>query len=189
MVGRLLRCGHNGCWRASGFEHHLLPSFPYSCQPSCVDVCVSHTRVCLSLCVYPARSDVLFCHRPDPDTPIEETVRTMNWVIDQGWAFYWGTSEWSAAQLEEVRAWCAGGGVAWLARACAVLSKCWLLPRPHSSAVTATICIMHMCVCVCLSYVCMWMLCYVCVFARPPLLAAPAGLVCCREAQPDWALV
>lgn len=45
--------------------------------------------------------DVLFCHRPDPDTPIEETVRAMNWVVNQGWAFYWGTSEWSREQLEE----------------------------------------------------------------------------------------
>jgi len=45
--------------------------------------------------------DLIFCHRPDPDTPIEETVRAMNWVIDQGWAFYWGTSEWSAEQLTE----------------------------------------------------------------------------------------
>lgn len=45
--------------------------------------------------------DLLYCHRPDPETPIEETVRAMNWVIDQGWAFYWGTSEWSAEQIEE----------------------------------------------------------------------------------------
>jgi len=45
--------------------------------------------------------DILFCHRPDKFTPIEETVRAMNWVIDQGYAFYWGTSEWSAAQIME----------------------------------------------------------------------------------------
>ncbi|PRW44395.1 putative voltage-gated potassium channel subunit beta [Chlorella sorokiniana] len=45
--------------------------------------------------------DLLFCHRPDPETPIEETVRAMNWCIDQGYAFYWGTSEWSAEQIEE----------------------------------------------------------------------------------------
>lgn len=45
--------------------------------------------------------DLLFCHRPDPETPIEETVRAMNWVINQGWALYWGTSEWSAAQIQE----------------------------------------------------------------------------------------
>jgi len=37
--------------------------------------------------------DLVFCHRPDPKTPIEETVRAMNWVIEKGWAFYWGTSE------------------------------------------------------------------------------------------------
>jgi len=45
--------------------------------------------------------DLLFCHRPDPTTPIEETVRAMNHVIDQGKAFYWGTSEWSAQQIIE----------------------------------------------------------------------------------------
>ena len=45
--------------------------------------------------------DLLFCHRPDPDTPIEETVRAMNYLIDHGYTFYWGTSEWSAAELQE----------------------------------------------------------------------------------------
>lgn len=45
--------------------------------------------------------DLLFCHRPDPHTPIEETVRAMNHVIDRGYAFYWGTSEWSADQIRE----------------------------------------------------------------------------------------
>eukprot|EP01025_Chloroclados_australasicus_P008658 TRINITY_DN1313_c0_g1_i1.p1 TRINITY_DN1313_c0_g1~~TRINITY_DN1313_c0_g1_i1.p1 ORF type:complete len:332 (-),score=41.51 TRINITY_DN1313_c0_g1_i1:255-1250(-) len=45
--------------------------------------------------------DLLFCHRPDESTPIEETVRAMNYVIDQGWAFYWGTSEWSAQQITQ----------------------------------------------------------------------------------------
>jgi len=48
--------------------------------------------------------DLLFCHRPDIYTPIEETVRAMNFIINQGWAFYWGTSEWSAAQIMEAHA-------------------------------------------------------------------------------------
>ncbi len=39
--------------------------------------------------------DLIFCHRPDLYTPIEETVRAMNHVINQGKAFYWGTSEWT----------------------------------------------------------------------------------------------
>jgi len=43
--------------------------------------------------------DIVFCHRPDPDTPMEETVRAMNWIIEKGWTFYWGTSEWSAEQI------------------------------------------------------------------------------------------
>lgn len=45
--------------------------------------------------------DVIFAHRPDPTTPIEETVRAFNYVIEKGWAFYWATSEWSALEIEE----------------------------------------------------------------------------------------
>jgi voltage-dependent potassium channel beta subunit len=45
--------------------------------------------------------DLIFCHRPDKHTPIEETVWAMNQVINQGKAFYWGTSEWSAQQIME----------------------------------------------------------------------------------------
>lgn len=44
--------------------------------------------------------DLLFCHRPDPNTPIEETVLAMDYLVRQGHALYWGTSEWSAAQIE-----------------------------------------------------------------------------------------
>ncbi len=43
--------------------------------------------------------DLVFCHRPDPETPIEETVRAMDIIVRQGKAFYWGTSEWSAADI------------------------------------------------------------------------------------------
>jgi len=45
--------------------------------------------------------DLIFCHRPDKLTPIEETVRAMDYLISQGKAFYWGTSEWSARQIAE----------------------------------------------------------------------------------------
>lgn len=48
--------------------------------------------------------DLIFCHRPDPQTPIEETVRAMNQVISSGKAFYWGTSEWSAQEITEAHA-------------------------------------------------------------------------------------
>ncbi|MBI5433645.1 MAG: aldo/keto reductase [Planctomycetes bacterium] len=44
--------------------------------------------------------DLLYCHRPDPETPIDETVRAMDFLIRAGHAFYWGTSEWSAAEIE-----------------------------------------------------------------------------------------
>jgi voltage-dependent potassium channel beta subunit len=45
--------------------------------------------------------DLYFCHRPDPNTPIEETVRAMHTLIMQGKVLYWGTSEWSAEQIME----------------------------------------------------------------------------------------
>ena len=45
--------------------------------------------------------DLLFCHRPDPETPIEETVWAMSDIVSAGKALYWGTSEWSA---DEIRA-------------------------------------------------------------------------------------
>ena len=43
--------------------------------------------------------DLVFCHRADPDTPIEETVWAMHDMIRSGKALYWGTSEWSAAEI------------------------------------------------------------------------------------------
>jgi len=45
--------------------------------------------------------DLVFCHRPDPNTPIEETVWAMHDIVERGKALYWGTSEWSA---DEIRA-------------------------------------------------------------------------------------
>ena len=43
--------------------------------------------------------DLVFCHRPDYHTPVEETVWAMNDLIRRGKAFYWGTSEWSAQEI------------------------------------------------------------------------------------------
>ena len=43
--------------------------------------------------------DLLYCHRPDRETPIEETVRAMNYLINAGKAFYWGTSEWNTEEI------------------------------------------------------------------------------------------
>jgi len=45
--------------------------------------------------------DLIYAHRPDPQTPIEETVRAMNDIIEKGQALYWGTSEWSAAEISK----------------------------------------------------------------------------------------
>jgi len=45
--------------------------------------------------------DLYFCHRPDLETPVEETVRAMSDLVRQGKVLYWGTSEWSAQQIQE----------------------------------------------------------------------------------------
>lgn len=45
--------------------------------------------------------DIYFCHRPDKTVPIEEVVRTMNTLIEQGKVLYWGTSEWSGVEIME----------------------------------------------------------------------------------------
>lgn len=50
--------------------------------------------------------DLLFCHRPDPATPILETVRAMHDLITQGKVLYWGTSEWSADEIRQALALC-----------------------------------------------------------------------------------
>lgn len=43
--------------------------------------------------------DLVYAHRPDYDTPVEETCRAMNWLIENNRTFYWGTSEWPADRL------------------------------------------------------------------------------------------
>ena len=44
--------------------------------------------------------DIVYCHRPDPDTPLEETVWARHDMIERGRALYWGTSEWSATEIQ-----------------------------------------------------------------------------------------
>ncbi len=55
--------------------------------------------------------DLYFCHRFDPDTPIDETVQAMHDLVRQGKVLYWGTSEWTAAQIEQANAAAAEGGL------------------------------------------------------------------------------
>ena len=45
--------------------------------------------------------DLVFCHRPDPNTPVEETVWAMHDMVERGKALYWGTSEWPASAIRE----------------------------------------------------------------------------------------
>jgi voltage-dependent potassium channel beta subunit len=56
--------------------------------------------------------DLYFCHRPDLDTPIEETVRAMNDLITQGKVLYWGTSEWRADEIAEAHGIARANGLA-----------------------------------------------------------------------------
>jgi voltage-dependent potassium channel beta subunit len=56
--------------------------------------------------------DLYFCHRPDPETPIAETVAAMDVLVRQGKVLYWGTSEWSAAQIREAHKVARGNGMA-----------------------------------------------------------------------------
>jgi len=64
--------------------------------------------------------DILFAHRPDPNTPIEETVRAMDVLVRQGKVFYWGTSEWSAEQISEALR---------IARECGAVAPCVEQPQ------------------------------------------------------------
>lgn len=54
--------------------------------------------------------DIYFCHRYDPETPVEETVRTMDDLIHHGKILYWGTSEWTSEQIQEAIDICNKGG-------------------------------------------------------------------------------
>lgn len=50
--------------------------------------------------------DIYFCHRADPETPLEETARAMDDLVHQGKILYWGTSEWSGEQLAQIHRLC-----------------------------------------------------------------------------------
>jgi voltage-dependent potassium channel beta subunit len=56
--------------------------------------------------------DLAFCHRPDPDTPIEETVFAWDTLVRQGKVFYWGTSEWPAEAIFAAHAFARDNGLA-----------------------------------------------------------------------------
>ena len=45
--------------------------------------------------------DIIYAHRPDPATPLEETLRAFSWLIENNIALYWGTSEWDADVIAE----------------------------------------------------------------------------------------
>ncbi|MBR9910993.1 MAG: aldo/keto reductase [Gammaproteobacteria bacterium] len=76
-------------------------------QPTQLGLNAKHVREACDAALKRLRVDYLdlfFCHRPDIDTPIEETVRAMHNLVQQGKVIYWGTSEWSAQQITEAHA-------------------------------------------------------------------------------------
>jgi len=73
-------------------------------QPTQTGLCRKHVIEACHAALKRLRVDYLdlyYCHRPDPETPIEETVRAMDTLIQQGKVLYWGTSEWSAGEIME----------------------------------------------------------------------------------------
>lgn len=73
-------------------------------KPNQTGLCKKHVMEACHAALKRLRVDYLdlyFCHRPDADTPIEETVRAMDILIQQGKVLYWGTSEWSAQEIME----------------------------------------------------------------------------------------
>ncbi len=73
-------------------------------QPNQTGLCRKHVIEACHAALKRLRVDYLdlyYCHRPDPETPIEETVRAMDTLIQQGKVLYWGTSEWSAGEIME----------------------------------------------------------------------------------------
>ena len=79
--------------------------------------------------------DIVFCHRPDPRTPMVEVVRGMNFLIDQGLAFYWGTSEWTAQMIEVRRAFVAP---AWRSSHAPSTAFCRRTACPHTISIMSS---------------------------------------------------
>jgi voltage-dependent potassium channel beta subunit len=55
--------------------------------------------------------DVVFCHRPDCQTPMIETCRAMDWIVEEGYAYYWATSEWSSSDIAQAHEICEREGL------------------------------------------------------------------------------
>jgi voltage-dependent potassium channel beta subunit len=79
-----------------GSRKHLLPNQTGLSRKHLVEAC--HEALQRLQLDY---LDLYFCHRPDPNTPIQEVVWTMHNLIQQGKILYWGTSQWSAAEIME----------------------------------------------------------------------------------------
>ena len=79
---KILRCGNDPNDKGEG-RKHIIEGVKQSLKNLQLDYC-----------------DIVFAHRYDRNTPIEETVRAMNYLIDQGLTFYWATSEWTPDQIE-----------------------------------------------------------------------------------------
>lgn len=84
----------------------VLSTKVFSCGSGVNDLLLSRKHIIEGVTASLARlqvdyADILFAHRYDAYTPMEETCRAFNWLIDQGKAYYWGTSEWTSEQIME----------------------------------------------------------------------------------------
>ena len=93
-------------WMPDGKNMSLPPHFEYYAGHGCNTVGLSRKKIIESTKAALKRLqmdyvDVIFAHRPDFETPLEETCKAFSWVVDQGMAFYWGTSEWDPDTIIE----------------------------------------------------------------------------------------
>lgn len=90
---KIFRCGNgvNDCFLS---RKHIIEGFTNSLERLQLDY-----------------ADIAFAHRYDSETPMEEVCRAFNWLIDKGKAFYWATSEWTAAQIMEANECCERHGL------------------------------------------------------------------------------
>ncbi|KAF1317674.1 K+ channel protein, partial [Globisporangium splendens] len=107
IMGEVIKKGvENGVWTREDLVLSTKMYFGTKTNPGPNDQGLSRKHIIEGMKASLKRSqldyfDVVFCHRPDSSTPIEETVRAMNYLIQKGWAFYWGTSEWKSADIIE----------------------------------------------------------------------------------------
>lgn len=92
-------------------KDYILSTKVYRCGGGVNDLFLSRKHIIEGYTASLARlqvdyADIVFAHRYDGETPMEEVCRAFNWLIDKGKAFYWATSEWTPLQIREANECC-----------------------------------------------------------------------------------